>query len=223
MLAAILTVLYALLLPSVHRGRNGALRSQCKNNLLQIGLALRQYVDAYQALPPAYTVDSDGRPLHSWRTLILPYLDQKPLYDSIDLTKPWSDPANAEAFQTRLDVYRCPSFPGPDTQTIYMAVVAAESCLRAGEPRFMSDIKDGASMTLMIIEVPVDHAVHWMSPFDADEQLILGLSTDSKTAHAGGLQATLCDGSIRFISDKLPSETRRALITIAGGEKVEDF
>src|SRR5204863_3233790 len=72
-------VLIALLLPPVSRGREGARRSQCKNNLKQIALALRQYEAEYHALPPAYTVDADGKPLHSWRTLILPYLDQVPL------------------------------------------------------------------------------------------------------------------------------------------------
>ena len=79
-------VAVALLLPSVRRAREPARRSQCKNNLKQIWLALHNYHDEYQAFPPAYTVDAEGQPLHSWRTLILPYMDQKPLYDKLDLT-----------------------------------------------------------------------------------------------------------------------------------------
>jgi type II secretory pathway pseudopilin PulG len=98
---AILAVVVAMLLPSVRRARPAARRSQCKNNLKQIGLALYNYEADYHAFPPAYTVDADGKPLHSWRTLILPYLDQQPLYARIDLSKPWDDPANARRSKPR--------------------------------------------------------------------------------------------------------------------------
>src|SRR5262245_5872973 len=82
-------VVVALLLPAQRRGREAARRTQCKNNLKLIALALHQYEADYHALPPAYTVDRYGNPLHSWRTLILPYLDQQALYNSIDLSKAW--------------------------------------------------------------------------------------------------------------------------------------
>ena len=75
------------------------------NNLKQIALALLNYEQAHHALPPAYTVDAQGRPLHSWRTLILPYLDQESLYQTIDLSKPWNDPANAKALETSLPFF----------------------------------------------------------------------------------------------------------------------
>src|SRR5918997_1599426 len=83
-------------------------RIRCLNNLKQIVLALHNYEQAHKALPPAYTVDATGRPLHSWRTLILPYLEQEPLYRAIDLSKPWNDPANARALETTLLVFGCP-------------------------------------------------------------------------------------------------------------------
>jgi hypothetical protein len=69
------TVLICLLLPAVRSARGPARRAQCGNNLKQIALALLTYETVYHALPPAYTVDADGKPLHSWRTLILPYLE----------------------------------------------------------------------------------------------------------------------------------------------------
>ena len=80
------------------------------------------------ALPPAYTVDAKGRPLHSWRTLILPYLEQEPLYQTIDLSKPWNDPANAKALETSLPVFRCPEAVGPQNTTTYLAIVAPNGC-----------------------------------------------------------------------------------------------
>ena len=106
----VLLVGLALMLPAVSRGsREAAKRTQCKNNLKQIMLAFHNYHDTYSAFPPAYTTDADGRRLHSWRTLLLPYLDQQKLYSSIDLAKPWNDPVNAEARKSLLHVYSCPS------------------------------------------------------------------------------------------------------------------
>ena len=64
-LMAILGILIALLLPATRFSRYAARRAQCTNNLKQIALALHNYERMYQALPPAYTVDANGRPLHS--------------------------------------------------------------------------------------------------------------------------------------------------------------
>ena len=74
-------VLVALLLPAVQAARESARRMQCSNNLKQVALAMHNYHDTYQSFPPAYTVDADGNKLHSWRTLLLPYIEQAALYD----------------------------------------------------------------------------------------------------------------------------------------------
>ena len=99
-------------------------------------------------------VDADGKLLHSWRTLILPYLDQKPLYDSIDLSKPWDDPANATAYNTVVPVYRCPSAICPEKHTPYLANVASDGSFRAAERRKHSDseVSDDPADALMFIE-----------------------------------------------------------------------
>lgn len=216
-------VLVALLLPAVDRGRYAARRTQCMNNIRNIALALLNYEAQYHALPPAYTVDTDGKPLHSWRTLILPYLDQKQLYETIDLSKPWDDPANAEACNTAISVYHCPSDQCPLDHTTYLASVASNGCFRLTEGRTLSDITDDHSETLMVIEVSSDRSVPWMSPNDADEQLILSIGPESKLAHVGGVQAAMCDGTVRFLSTALPAATRLALISIAAGDKAGDF
>ncbi len=78
----------ALMIPAVSEGHKAARRMQCSNNLKQIGLAFHNYHSAYGSLPPAYTVDADGNRLHSWRTLILPFIDQSALVQQIDLNKP---------------------------------------------------------------------------------------------------------------------------------------
>lgn len=85
---AILACLAALTMPAIRQSREPTRRSHCKNNLKQIGLALHNYLDAYGSFPPPFTLDANGNRLHSWRTLILPFIDQAPLYNQIDLTKP---------------------------------------------------------------------------------------------------------------------------------------
>jgi prepilin-type processing-associated H-X9-DG protein len=212
--------LIALLLPAWRSAGPTARRIQCANQLKQIALGLRSYAEVYHAWPPAYTVDADGKPLHSWRTLILPYIERMDVYKSIDLTKPWDDPANASARKLALDEYRCSAGSGPDSYTTYLAIVTPSSCLRAGEPRELSDITDDRSQTLLVIEVDTEHAVPWMSPVDADEQLVLSLGPKSKLAHAGGMNAVFVDGSGQFLPDDLPAADRRALISIAGNDKV---
>src|SRR5690606_17767117 len=77
-------ILVALLLPAVQSARETARRVQCANNLKQIGLAMHNYMDVNGAFPPAYLADSDGKPMHSWRVLILPYMEHRSLYDRYD-------------------------------------------------------------------------------------------------------------------------------------------
>ena len=214
---ALIGILVGLFLPATRTAREPTRRSQCVNNLKQIGLALHNYKTAYDALPPAYSVDPAGRPLHSWRTLILPFLEQQPLYDTIDLSKRWDDPANAKA-RAALHAYGCPSAKLPAGTTPYLAVVAPNGCFLPDQARRLSEITDDPGLTLMVIEVPSDRAVHWMAPTDADESLILGINSRSQLNHSGIANALFLDGSTRMISAKSPAPQRRAMISIAGGD-----
>ncbi len=206
------------LLPMTRRAGDAARRTQCRNNLKTIGLALWNYNNRYGSFPPAYTVDSGGRPLHSWRTLILPFIEEEVLYSSIDLSRPWDDPANKAAFEKQPNVFRCPSLGGRPGLTTYLGV-AGEGCFFHGSTsRRESEIKDGTSQTLMVIETPEDRAVPWMAPQDADQQMVLGLTADSELSHAGGFYAVFADGSATFISAGLPASVRSAVMTIAGND-----
>ena len=219
----IVAVLVSLLLPATRRGGDGARRTQCKNNLKQIALALHNYESTYHALPPAYTVDAAGKPLHSWRTLILPWVEQLDLYNTIDLSKPWDDPANAEALKTVPHVYRCPSVALAPGFTSYLGNVGTNACFHPTAPRAFSEITDGLPNTLMVIEVAQEHAVHWMAPQDASEKIVLNFGSNGKLAHSGGTQAARADGSVRFISENVSPETLRALISIADNEQVGEY
>ena len=110
---AIISVLISLLLPAVQQAREAARRTQCLNQLKQIGLALHNYHDAHLTLPSGWVSSVFNG--FSWMAQILPQMDQGNLYQTIVFTEPcYSNPANLKVIQTPLGVYRCPSDSGPE-------------------------------------------------------------------------------------------------------------
>ena len=115
---AIIAVLVALLLPAVQQAREAARRSQCKNNLKQMGLALHNYAEAMTTFP--YAIDIDGvspsGTWNSWGLLILPYLDQGPLYNQYNfnvmpVNEVPNGPKNVALISTKVPGFICPSVP----------------------------------------------------------------------------------------------------------------
>jgi prepilin-type N-terminal cleavage/methylation domain-containing protein/prepilin-type processing-associated H-X9-DG protein len=105
---AIIAVLIGLLLPAVQKVREAAARSQCQNNLKQIGLAIHNYHDAHQTLPPSRL----GVQYASWFVLILPYVEQSALYSQWDTTKTYYLQAPA-ARTTSVKLFYCPTRRAP--------------------------------------------------------------------------------------------------------------
>ena len=107
---AIIGVLIALLLPAVQAAREAARRAQCTNNLKQLGLAVHSYHDANQCLP-AYCYNDTPAWCWSWAVAILPGLEQRPLYNSFNLSVPPTDGANTSLNSQKIGVFLCPSDP----------------------------------------------------------------------------------------------------------------
>ena len=119
---AIIGILIALLLPAVQAAREAARRSQCTNNMKQLGLALHNYHDVHQSFPPSGILTGDLRvppyppstasalPYHhTWLVMILPFVEQGPLYDRTDKRLPiWPQ---TTIVQTQVPVFLCPSNP----------------------------------------------------------------------------------------------------------------
>jgi hypothetical protein len=104
-------VAIALLLPAVQAAREAARRTQSKNNLKQIALSLHNYHDSHGSFPPGTHANPELKPDQrlSWQTEILPYVEQKPLYDRIDFKKAWDDSANHQVVATPLTLFINPS------------------------------------------------------------------------------------------------------------------
>lgn len=179
---AIIAILIALLLPAVQQAREAARRSSCKNNMKQIGLALHNYHDVHSAFPSGRmrtaTTDYLG---HSTQTMLLPYIDQAPLYNQMDFTIGFNSAPNFAAGETVLTAFLCPTnpttegvdytggHPGPDAARTHYTGVSDSGIGRRGSLSIVvtdgnglffwnsrvkvRDIIDGTSNTLAFCEV----------------------------------------------------------------------
>jgi prepilin-type N-terminal cleavage/methylation domain-containing protein len=125
---AIIAVLIALLLPAVQQAREAARRTQCKNNLKQIGLAMHNYHDTHTMFPlPSLTVSNfplggglgGSMTSNVWSLAILPFVDQATVYNQYDFNSSAFNPVNQAAGQAKLKAYLCPSTPRPSPGVSY--------------------------------------------------------------------------------------------------------
>lgn len=176
---AVIAVLIALLLPAVQAAREAARRSQCKNNLKQIGLAMHNYDASVSRFPPGYVTGATSPATANgwgWSAMLLPYLDQTPLYRKINFLLPVEHPNNAAAIQTTISGFLCPSDTVDNSPfrltdaTGTLITTAAPSCYAAtvgddssetddltGNGTFfrnsgirLAELKDGASNTALV-------------------------------------------------------------------------
>src|SRR5581483_4336211 len=103
---AIALLIAGLVYPAVDRVRESAARSHC--NLGSISVGLRAYEDHHESLPPAVLRGPDGRPLHSWRVLILPYISEQALYAEFKLDEPWDSAHNIRLLDRMPRLYAAP-------------------------------------------------------------------------------------------------------------------
>ncbi|MGI9519722.1 MAG: DUF1559 domain-containing protein [Pirellulaceae bacterium] len=123
---AIIGILVGMLLPAVQQVREAARRTECSNNIRQIGLALHMHHESLRRLPvgwevddelaafPAGTVPESGLPGWAWATKILPYLEQGNLYKEFDFSLAADDEAFEATREYVISTFLCPSDPSPD-------------------------------------------------------------------------------------------------------------
>jgi len=222
---AIPVIAVLLLLPLVRQAKEAAWRSQSKNNLKQIGLALHNYHDVYKVFPPSAIVDEDGKLYHGWMYSIIPFIDCNSLYNQIDSNYPWNDERNVEHYKLAIPVYLNPAIAETHCEDGfgYAHYAGSSRIFKPNGSLSFGDITDGAGETLMVGEINEGFKA-WGTPANVRDPA-LGLNNGPNTFGSpfhGGVQFLLADGSVRFIPNEIDPRILKALATPAAGDSVGD-
>ena len=239
---AIVGILISLLLPAVQSTRGAAQRTQCQNNLRQIGLALQSHHAAFNAFPVGcieFRRSGTGRQL-AWSAFLLPYLEQQAVFDLIDTSKPFDSVENKSAAAHLLPVYVCPTSRksgqlvderGPcDYGGIYGERIVSRNDPPNGSMLHdtaitIEHIKDGLSNTLIVSEDSHFDDGQWINGRNVFDQAF-GINdpnappweNDIRSDHPGGALGLHADGSVHFLTTQLDLKLLAALCTRDGGE-----
>jgi prepilin-type processing-associated H-X9-DG protein len=217
--------LFAIVTRAVMSAREEARRSQCTCNLCQIKLALHNYHETYDTLPPAYIADANGKPVHSWRMLIMPFMEQSGIFNQYNFNEPWNGPNNIKLVDCMPSNLTCPSRSSSSpTLTSYVVVTGPKTMFPGATSVKFADVTDGLSNTLMVVEV-ANVNIPWTAPWDLDVRTMSFQINDRKrpaisSKHPGGANVVFGDASTRFLRESISPGNLRALITISGGEQI---
>jgi prepilin-type processing-associated H-X9-DG protein len=186
------------------------------NNLRQIGIALHNYHDTYNELPPAIVTDTNGKPLYSGRVLLLPFLEQAALFQQFDKSKAWDSPENMAVSQVAVSVFQDPAnADGSKTRSDYAFVVGPGTLFETGQKTRLSDVVDGTSNTIAVIETKTGPD-NWAAPSEWDAMA----SNPPPGNHQGGNHVLFADGSVRFMTSQSLQANRQGLASKKGEEPV---
>ncbi len=201
------------------------------NQLRQINLAIINYESRNRAFP-SYKTDDTGKPICSWRVLILPFVEEQALYEKYDFDEPWDGPNNIKLLDQMPGSFSCCMRDAPANLTPYKLVVDKGTPFEVGKTLSYADIRDGNSNTFAVIE-DMENPVPWTKPEDLTiEQAItlLGgrgsgnvvhVENDMFSSREFGPSVSLLDGSTHMIGARRDPETIRNFCTRDDGRSDE--
>lgn len=187
----------------VHSAREEALRGVCQGHLKRLALALSLYCHDYGTLPPAYVEGQDGKPMHSWRVLILPYLECGSFYNQYDFSQSWSSQHNLALARSHPDVarnFQCPCDPGARGGcSSYLVIVGPETLWPGARTLTFHELKEGASKILVVERN--ETGVWWTEPRDLScKEALRGISRFSP--HPGQAHFVLPNGRVGVLEEQ---------------------
>jgi hypothetical protein len=199
----------------VERMREATARVYC--NLGSLSVAFHNYQEAHGRLPPAVVYGYDGKPLLSWRVLILPYIEQEALYKEFKLDEPWDSEHNKKLLARMPRLYAPPwtkYVKVPPHHTVLHVLVGPGTPFERDGLRIPDDFPDGPSNTVLFVEAgdPVPWTKPEEIPFDPAQPVRL------RGLFKTGFRACTADGTYRFITSDTDEATLRAAVTRNGGE-----
>lgn len=191
--------------------QGGSGRTREQNNLKQIVLALHNYHSAMGHFPPVAILDKKGKPMLSWRVLILPYIEEGSLYEKFKLDEPWDSENNKKLLDKMPQIYKLPDQEKKDDSRTHYRVFMGKGAM--WDPLLtikLQDITDGTSKTIAVVQAA--DSVPWSKPeelaFDPEKEMKLLLRWKDDIS-----SMAFADGSVRSVSKKIKEATLKALIT----------
>ncbi len=198
----------------------------CMANLQRVAEALRAYAVDHGTFPTPTVTDATGKPLYSWRVLILPYIGESALYSQFKLDEAWDSPNNSALIGVCPLLYLSPTVNTKGVgETNYVLLTGRGTIFPPTGPLRLADITDGLNQTLLVVETD-NGANEWTKPYDIDVSTMNGaIGTKSPNtiggSHSGGATAALADGSPAWLPSDLPFSVLDAAITPQGNESVK--
>ncbi len=248
---AILGVLIALLLPAIQAAREAARGMSCCNNLRQMGIGLHGYHETHRCFPsgciePISVKWPRGRQI-AWSALLLPHLEQGPLYERIDFGKSFKSEKNAPAAATVLTMYLCPSTPrssnlvlgrgacdygGIYGERLFTNNQPPRGTMLYDRPISIPEIFDGTSTTLIVSEDAAWPDGQWINgrnifdvahPINPPSSPQSDIDNEIRSHHPSGANGLFCDGSVRFLKETMDLKILAAICTRNGREVLGKF
>jgi hypothetical protein len=191
-------------------------RNTTSARLKLIALAMHTYEGQNGQLPATAIYSRDGKPLLSWRVVILPFIDEKALYEQFHLDEPWNSPHNAALISKMPDMYQPPAGEYKDTgKTCYLAPVGEKVAFNGSKGRSSWTVGHYPDRTILVVEAARDPAVEWTKPSDLpfDENDPWAGLRDSRDR---GLMVLYLDGGVEEIPTSTPNDALNRLFFIAG-------
>jgi hypothetical protein len=224
--SVVFAVLMMLVFPSFRVAQELWHKTSCRANLQRIAQAIKQYEIEHGTLPPAFIPDAAGKPMHSWRVLILPQLGYQGLHARYNFNEPWNGPNNSKLVSSMPDVFGCPSDPDAAVkyETSYMVLVGPKTLFPGAQSMRTSDLLDQHQTTILVAEIPVAGVV-WMEPKDLNAtrmQYSINLQTAGEMGsyHPLGVHVVMFDGTVRFFEENFPTDYLQGMSTRAGDEEI---
>ncbi len=209
----------------IRDAQRAAIASSSQSRLNQLQLAMRNYHDVHGSFPPAYIAADDGTPVHSWRVLILPFVEGHTLVDEYDFDEPWNGPNNILLADRMPDIFHMFSEPESSRFTNIVAIAGAGTAFPGAATTSIDGFSDGLENTLLLTEIS-NSSICWLDPRDLTvEGLTRGPVPDGVLAMSAiewrDPYVVFADRITAYaVRPNIPAKLLRSLATIAGGEDV---
>jgi hypothetical protein len=239
LLGAIGAIGFKLAAPAIIAIKKSSAMSESQSNMQQIVQALKAYEVQYGSLPPPYTVDANGKKMHSWRVLILPFLGENRVYGMYNMSEPWDSQNNIRLASEIPSVFHCTIDPSAKSlgETSYVVAIGPKTAFR--DPTFNADektrenekvklneITDGIESTILVVEYH-QSGIGWTEPKDLNfGRMSFNINedrsnTEIRSKHDGCAFVIRADGTPIKLEDGAAPGDVRAMLTIDGDEAID--